>query len=79
MSAAVLPAATEQLALVPALGQGADDSCASRLRMPAVLLEHEGKVLPDELRARDAALAGGARERTASRRGAFRIQDGAFC
>jgi hypothetical protein len=61
-SAGVLPPATEQLALVAALGQGADDACAPRPRMPTVLLEHEGEVLPDELRTRDAALAGCARE-----------------
>jgi hypothetical protein len=30
--------------------------------MRAVWLEHEGEVLPDELGARDAAVAGGARE-----------------
>src|SRR6266849_3802747 len=62
MSAAALPTATEQLALVPALRQSADDSCASRLGMPAVLFEHEGEVLPDELRTRDTALAGRMRE-----------------
>ena len=32
------------------------------LGMPAVLLEHEGEVLPDELRTRDAAFASRARE-----------------
>lgn len=62
ISAAVLSPATEQLALVAALGQGADDSCAPRLGMPTVLLEHEGEVLADERRTRDTALAGSARE-----------------
>lgn len=58
----MLPAATEQLVLVAALGQGSDDPCTSRLGMSSVLLEHEGKVLPDELRTRDAALPCGTRE-----------------
>ncbi len=44
-----------------ALGQRADDASTSRHGMPAVLLEHEGEVLPDELRTRDAAFAGGTR------------------
>jgi hypothetical protein len=48
MSAAALPAGTEQLALVAALRQRTDCAGASRLGMPAVLLEHEGKVLSDE-------------------------------
>jgi hypothetical protein len=48
MSAAALPAGTEQLALVAALAQGTDDAGASRLGMPAVLLEHKGKMLPDK-------------------------------
>ena len=47
MSAAALPAGTEQLALVAALAQGTDDAGASRLGMP-VLLEHKGKMLPDK-------------------------------
>ena len=38
VSAAVLPAATEQLALVAALGHRADDARTSRLAVPAVLL-----------------------------------------
>ncbi len=49
MSAAALPAGTEQLALVAALRQRPDDARASRLGMPTVLLEHEGEVLADEL------------------------------
>jgi hypothetical protein len=49
MSAAALATATEQLALVSAFRQSVDDSRASRLGMPAVLFEHEGEVLPDEL------------------------------
>jgi hypothetical protein len=48
MSAAALPAGTEQLALVAPLGQLSDDARTSRLGMPAVLLEYKGKVLPDE-------------------------------
>ena len=61
ISAAVLPATSEQLALVAPLGQRADDARTPWLGMPAVLLEHEGEVLPDELRTRDAAFAGGTR------------------
>ena len=49
MSAAALPAGTEELALVAALRQRPADARASRLGMPAVLLEHQGKVLSDEL------------------------------
>ena len=49
MSAAALATATEQLALVSAFRQSVDDSRASRPGMPAVLFEHEGEVLPDEL------------------------------
>ena len=49
ISAAALPAGTEQLALVAAIRQRSDDSCASRLGMPPVLLEHQRKVLSDEL------------------------------
>lgn len=56
MSAAVLPAGTEQLALVAALCQRADDTRAPRLGVSAILLEHEGEMLPDELRTRDTAL-----------------------
>src|SRR5437773_1273195 len=58
MIAAVLPAATEQLALVAAFGQGPNDSRTHRLGMRAVLFEHERKLLADELRTRDTALAG---------------------
>ena len=56
MSAAALPARTEQLALVAALAQHTYDARAPRRGMPPVLLEHQGKMLSDELRARDAAL-----------------------
>ncbi len=56
MSAAALPAGTEQLALVAALRQRSDNARASRPGMPAVLLEHQGEVLSDELRPRDATL-----------------------
>ena len=49
MSAAALPAGTEQLALVAALRQRSDDARASRPGMPAVLLEHQGEVLSNEL------------------------------
>jgi hypothetical protein len=59
MSAAALPAGTEQLALVATLGQRWDDARASRLGMPSVLLEHEREVLSDELRARDPPFASG--------------------
>ena len=62
MSAAALPAGTEQLAVVAALPQRSNDSRASRLGMPAVLFEHQRKVLSDELRTRDATLAGSPRE-----------------
>jgi hypothetical protein len=48
MSAAGLPAATEQLALVAALGQHSDNARASRLGMTSVLFEHESQLLPDE-------------------------------
>src|SRR5437773_8799165 len=58
MIAALLPAATEQLALVAAFGQRPNDSRAHRLGMRAVLFEHERKLLADELRTRDTALAG---------------------
>jgi hypothetical protein len=54
ISAAVLPATSEPLALVAALGQRADDARTPRLGMPAVLLEDESEVLSDELRTRDA-------------------------
>lgn len=48
MSAAALPAGTEQLALVAALRQRPDGASASRLGMPPVLLEHQGEMLSDE-------------------------------
>jgi hypothetical protein len=48
MSAAALPAGTEQLALVAALCQFTDDAGASRLGMAAVLLEHKREMLSDE-------------------------------
>jgi hypothetical protein len=54
----VLPATREQVALVAALGQRADDARTPWLRMSAILLEHEGEVLSDELRTRDAAFTG---------------------
>ena len=50
ISAAALPAGTKQLALITALFQLPHDSGASRLRMPPVLFEHDGKVLTDEFR-----------------------------
>lgn len=56
---AALPDGTEEPALVAALRKSADDARASRLGMPPVLLEHQSKVLADELGPRDAALAGG--------------------
>ena len=62
MSAAPLPAGTEQLALVAALGQGADDATTSRNGMPAVLLEHESELLSDEFRTRDPTLTSCPRE-----------------
>jgi uncharacterized protein (DUF1499 family) len=49
VSSAALATATEQLAPISAFRQSVDDSRASRLGMPAVLFEHEGAVLPDEL------------------------------
>ena len=57
MSAAALPAGTEQLAFVAALRQHTNDARASRLGMATVLLEHEGEVLSDELCAGDATFA----------------------
>jgi hypothetical protein len=47
MSAAALPGGTEKLVLVAALRP--DDAPASRIGMPAVLLEDQGQVLSDEL------------------------------
>jgi hypothetical protein len=48
MSAAALPAGTEQLAFVAALGQRSDNARAARLGMPSVLFEHKSQLLPDE-------------------------------
>src|SRR5262245_17128430 len=62
MSAAVLPAGTEQLALVTALVQRSDAARALGLSMTAVLLEHKSKVLSDEFRTRDSTLARRPRE-----------------
>src|SRR5215470_5236565 len=62
MSAAALPAGTEQLTLVAALGQLTDDAGASRLGMAAVLLEHESEMLSDEFRPRNPTVARGPRE-----------------
>jgi hypothetical protein len=53
MSAAALPAVTEQLALVAALRPRTDGAGASRLGMSAVLLEHEAEVLSNEFGTRD--------------------------
>jgi hypothetical protein len=64
MSAAALPAGTEQLALVAALRQGTDGAGASRLGMSAVLLEHQSKVLPDEFRPRNSTFARRARQQS---------------
>lgn len=49
MSAAALPAGTKRLALVAAFPQRSDEARASGFGMPAVLLEHQGKMLPDKL------------------------------
>jgi hypothetical protein len=49
MSAAALPAGTEQLALVAALRQRSDNARASRPGMSSVLLDYQGEVLSDEL------------------------------
>ena len=57
MGAAALPAGTEQLALVAALGQRPDDGRASRLGMPAALLEDQGQVLSGEFGTRDPTFA----------------------
>ena len=64
ISAAELPAGTEQLVLVPVLGQRTHDGGASRLRVPPVLLEHQGKMLANELGTRNAALASCPREKS---------------
>jgi hypothetical protein len=48
MSAAALPAGTEQLALVAALRQCTGGAGTSRLGMSPVLFEHKGEVLRDE-------------------------------
>jgi hypothetical protein len=44
----MLPATSEQLALVAALGQHADHTRTPRLGMAAVLLEHKREMLSDE-------------------------------
>jgi len=62
LRAAALPVATEQLALIAALGQRADDARTPRLAVPAVRLERESEVLSDEFRARNTALAGSSGE-----------------
>ena len=49
ISAAALPAGTEQLALVAAFRQRSDNARASRPGMSSVLLKHQGEVLSDEL------------------------------
>ena len=56
ISAAGLPAGTEQLALVAALPQCSDDARASGLRMSTVLLEDERQMLSDEFGTRDPTL-----------------------
>src|SRR5579883_663461 len=62
ISAAALPAGTEQLAFIAALCQRGHNSGASRLGVPAVLFEHDGEVLTDEFGSRNSALTGGTRE-----------------
>lgn len=62
MSAAALPAGTEQLVLVAALGQGSDNARASRFGMASVLFKHQREVLSNELRSRDATFARGVGE-----------------
>jgi hypothetical protein len=57
MSAAALPAGTEQFTLVAALVERRDDPAASGLGVSTVLLQHESKLLPNELRARESAFA----------------------
>lgn len=57
MSAAALPAGTEQLALVAALPQRSHNARAARPGMTPVLLEHKSEVLSDEFRARHPTLA----------------------
>jgi hypothetical protein len=64
MSAAALPAGTEQLALIAALGERLDDARASRFGVPTVLFQHKSQVLPDEFRSRDPALASGSRKQS---------------
>src|SRR5438128_11971263 len=61
ISAAALAIGTEQLALIAALGQRAHDSGASRLGMPAILFEHKGKLLTDQVGSRNPGLAGSTR------------------
>ena len=62
ISAAVLAAGTEQLALIAAICQRAYDSGAPWLGMPTVLFEHESKLPTDEFGSRNPALAGSTRE-----------------
>jgi hypothetical protein len=57
MRAAVLATATKELALVAPFGQRAKDSRTPRFGMTAVLLEHKGKPLSNELRTRHRASA----------------------
>ena len=56
MSAAVLSAGTEQLALVAAFGERANNARATRPGMPSILLERKGEVLSDEFRTRNPTL-----------------------
>jgi hypothetical protein len=62
MSAAALPAGTEQLALVAALRKRSNGGGTSWFRMLAVLLEHKGEMLSDEFGARHPTLARRSRE-----------------
>jgi hypothetical protein len=62
MSAAVLSAGTEQLALVAAFGERANNARAARPGMPSILLERKGEVLSDEFRTRNPTLASRPRE-----------------
>ena len=70
MRAAALPAGTEQLALVAALFQPADDARTARPGMSAVLLKDQRQMLPDELRTRNASLLRGSGKQPV----VFRIQ-----
>ena len=64
ISAAALPAGTEQLALVATLRQRSDDACAAGLGMPAVLLEHKSQVPSNKLRPGDSTLASRPRQQS---------------